>query len=409
MVDGGDAARWLHLNAARGGPDDLSLLVNRVAPAIGATDIVIYLADYTQSSLVPLVGAGAPRDELTIETTLAGRAFTGLQVQRAPDRPDRLWVPLLLGCERLGALEIVSSRAGDPALDRPAWEVAVAVAQVLVNRRLYGDVVERIRRRLPMQVAAETVWGLLPPLTFATDELVITAILEPCYDVGGDIFDYALNGDVLSVGLFDTCGHGIKASALASLVVSAYRNARRTGLDLVDTAISIDRWVRSEHPGLFATALLAELDRRTGVLRTINAGHPGAMLLRDGKAVRALPGPTALPLGLGNLSTRRPRAHEEALHPGDRILAYTDGITDARGDDGERFGLDRLVDFVERALNERLPSPETMRRLVRAVLAYQQDELDDDATALFLEWQPSHLPLEHLEHLTAPDGTIASP
>ena len=42
MVDGGDAARWLHLHAARGGPDDLSLLVNRVAPAIGATDIVIY-------------------------------------------------------------------------------------------------------------------------------------------------------------------------------------------------------------------------------------------------------------------------------------------------------------------------------------------------------------------------------
>lgn len=49
----------------------------------------------------------------------------------------------------------------------------------------------------------------------------------------------------------------------------------------------------------------------------------------------------------------------------------------------------------------------TMRRLVRAVLAHQQDQLDDDATALFLEWQPSHLPLGHLEHLTAPDGTIA--
>ncbi|MEK8108326.1 SpoIIE family protein phosphatase [Micromonospora sp. M12] len=131
--------------------------------------------------------------------------------------------------------------------------------------------------------------GLLPPLTFATDDLVVTAILEPCYDVGGDIFDYALNDDVLSVGLFDTCGHGIKASTLASLVVSAYRNARRCGLDLVDTAISIDRWVRSEHPNFFATALLIELDRRTGRLSIINAGHPGAMLLRDGKAIRELP------------------------------------------------------------------------------------------------------------------------
>ncbi|MFI7590295.1 PP2C family protein-serine/threonine phosphatase [Micromonospora sp. NPDC049359] len=402
MVDAGDAARWLQLNAPRGGPDELSLLVARVAPAIGATEIVIYLADYTQSCLVPMPDAGPTRDELTIETTLAGRAFTTLDVQRAADSPDRLWVPLLLGCERLGVLEVVSPAAGDPALDGPAWELAVNVSQVLVNRRLYGDVVERMRRRLPMQVAAEIVWGLLPPLTFATDELVITAILEPCYDVGGDIFDYALNGDVLSVGLFDTCGHGIKASTLASLVVSAYRNARRSGLDLVDTAISIDRWVRSEHPSYFATALLAELDRRTGRLKMINAGHPGAMLLRAGKAIRELPGPTALPLGLGHLTAARPEVYEEELHPGDRILAYTDGITDARSADGERFGLDRLVDFVNRALNDRLPSPETMRRLVRAVLAYQDEQLDDDATALILEWQPPHVPLGHLRHVAVP-------
>ncbi|KOX05583.1 PP2C family protein-serine/threonine phosphatase [Micromonospora profundi] len=404
MVDAGEAARWLQLNAPRGGPDELSLLVTRAAPAIGATEVVIYLADYTQSSLVPLLGAGLVRDELTIETTLAGRAFTSLDVQRAAETPDRLWVPLLLGCERLGVLEVVSPDAGDAAMDVPAWELAVNIAQVLVNRRLYGDVVERMRRRLPMQVAAEIVWGLLPPLTFATDELVITAILEPCYDVGGDIFDYALNGDVLSVGLFDTCGHGIKASTLASLVVSAYRNARRSGLDLADTATSIDRWVHSEHPGSFATALLAELDRRTGQLRIINAGHPGAMLLRDGKAIRELPGPTALPLGLGYLSAGAPRVHQEELHPGDRILAYTDGITDAKSADGERFGLDRLVDFVGRALNDGLPSPETMRRLVRAVLAYQDDQLDDDATAMFLEWRPPHLPLAHLSRLGVPQG-----
>ncbi|WP_435204149.1 PP2C family protein-serine/threonine phosphatase [Micromonospora sp. bgisy143] len=402
MVDAGDAARWLQLNAPRGGPDELSLLVTRAAPAIGATEIVIYLADYTQSCLVPMLGAGLTRDELTIETTLAGRAFTTLDVQRAAESPDRLWVPLLLGCERLGVLEVVSPAAGDPASDGSVWELAVNVAQVLVNRRLYGDVVERMRRRLPMQVAAEIVWGLLPPLTFATDDVVVTAILEPCYDVGGDIFDYALNGDVLSVGLFDTCGHGIRASSLASLVVSAYRNARRSGLDLVDTAISIDRWVRSEHPSYFATALLAELDRRTGRLSIINAGHPGAMLLRDGKAIRELPGPTALPLGLGHLSERRPRVYEEDLHPGDRLLAYTDGITEARSVDGERFGLDRLVDFVNRALNDSQPSPETMRRLVRAVLAYQDEQLDDDATALILEWQPQHLPLGHLRHVTAP-------
>ncbi|RQW85331.1 phosphatase [Micromonospora globispora] len=401
VVDAGAAERWLQLAAPRGGPDDLSALVARAAPAIGATEIVIYLADYAQARLVPLLGAGLVRDVLPIETTLAGRAFTGLDVQRAVDGGDRMWVPLLVGCERMGVLELVSSAAGDPDMEAPARELAVSVAQLLVNRRPYGDVIERLRPRLPMQVAAEIVWGLLPPLTFATDEIMVTAILEPCYGVGGDIFDYALNGDVLSVGLFDTCGHGIKASTLASLVVSTYRNARRCGLDLVDMASSIDKWVRSEHPNLFATALLAELDRTTGRLRVINAGHPGALLLRDGKAIRELPGPTALPLGIGHLSSRRPDVHEEDLHAGDRILAYTDGITDARSPDGQRFGVDRLVDFVNRALNDQLPTPETMRRLVRAVMAHQGDELQDDATAMFLEWRPPRSPLAHLSALAA--------
>ncbi|MEV0724356.1 PP2C family protein-serine/threonine phosphatase [Micromonospora purpureochromogenes] len=120
---------------------------------------------------------------------------------------------------------------------------------------------------------------------------------------------------------------------------------------------------------------------------------------RGGKAI--MPGPTALPLGIGHLSSRRPDVHEEDLHAGDRILAYPDGITDSRSPDGQRFGVDRLVDFVNRALNDQLPTPETMRRLVRAVMAHQGDELQDDATAMFLEWRPPRSPLAHLSALAA--------
>ncbi|MFC7548506.1 PP2C family protein-serine/threonine phosphatase [Plantactinospora sp. GCM10030261] len=402
MADAGDAVRWLHLSAPGSGPDELSALVSRAAPAIGATEIVIYLADYAQAELVPMPG-GPGRDVLPIETTLPGRAFTTLDLQRAVDAGERVWAPLLVGCERMGVLEVVSPTAGNPELDQPVRELAANIAQLLSNRRSYGDLVERLRRRLPMQVAAEIVWGLLPPLTFATDDLIVTAILEPCYDVGGDVFDYALNGDVLSVGLFDTCGHGIKASTLASLTIGAYRNARRCGLDLAATAISIDRWIRSEHPNLFATGLLVELDRATGRLRMINAGHPGAILLRGHRAIRELPGPTALPLGIGHFAADGPRVYEEELHPGDRLLAYTDGITDARSADGSVFGVDRLVDCVDRALNDQLPTPETMRRLVRAVLAHQDNQLGDDASALLLEWRPPHSPLAHLGGLVAND------
>jgi serine phosphatase RsbU (regulator of sigma subunit) len=397
MAEAANAVRWLQEAAPRTGPDDLSSLVLRVAPTIGAAEIAIFVADYAQSNLVPMPAPGLSRKPMAVETTLGGRAYTSLEIQLPPDSSDRLWVPLVDGCERIGVLEIVTAAAATGRAQTVGRELAACVVQLIKSRRAYGDVIERLRRRLPMQLAAEIVWGLLPPLTFATSDVMVTAILEPCYDVGGDLFDYALNGDVLSVGVFDTCGHGIKATTLASLVVNAYRNARRCGLGLRDTTLSIDKWLRAEHPNLFATAILVELDRATGALRLINAGHPGVQLLRHGRAVRELPGPTALPLGLGNMSTRSPWVYEEHLQTGDRLLAYTDGVTDAMDAEGERFGLARLIDFVERAVNDGLPTPETMRRLISAVLAHQHEELQDDATAVLLEWRPDRNPLAHLD------------
>jgi hypothetical protein len=378
--------RSLQTAVAEVGPDALPALVSRAAAAVGAVDVVIYLADYPQVCLVPLpAGSGAA---VPIEATMAGRAYMSLEVQHAPDQPDRLWVPLVDGCDRLGVVEFVSPAAVNDEVEAACGEVAGYIAQLVKNRRPYGDAVERARRRMPMHIAAEVVWGLLPPLTFGTNDLVITAILEPCYDVGGDVFDYALNGDVLSFALFDTCGHGITASTLAALTINAYRNARRSGLDLVGIAGTIDTWLRAQHPNKFATAVLAELDHITGILRTINAGHPGVQLLRDGRAVKELPGPTALPLGLHHLTGREPTVHEENLQPADRLLVYTDGVTDAYNEAGERFGLGRLLDLVQRALNDELPAPESMRRLVRAVVEHQFEELEDDATAVLVQWQP---------------------
>jgi len=123
----------------------------------------------------------------------------------------RLWQPLLHGAERLGVLE-TRHRVYPSGADRHDLEVIAAlVAELIASRLFYGDAVEHTRRRLPMQVAAEIIWNQLPPLTLAVDGTLLTAVLEPCYDVGGDAFDYAANGDRLHVALFDTVGHGITA------------------------------------------------------------------------------------------------------------------------------------------------------------------------------------------------------
>jgi phosphoserine phosphatase RsbU/P len=374
-------------------PEDLPALAMRAAQLLGAEEITIYLVDYAQTSLLPLAGAGAGRrDVLAVDGTLAGRAFALSEAyETGGDAVHRMWLPLLDGTERLGVLEVVT-KTPPAAPAREHYRMAASLlSHLLVTRRVYGDAVERTRRALPMQLAAEIVWNLLPPLTFATNDVVVSAILEPCYDIGGDAFDYAVNGHVLHAAVFDAVGHGIDASALTSLAISAYRNARRCGLDLVDTYRSIDKWIRAQHPGSFVTAVIAELDTGRGYCRKISAGHPGELLLRDGKLIKALPAPTAMPLGFGDLADPIPGVEEEALQPGDQMLLYTDGVVEARTDDGEIFGLDRLVDFVTRTLADQVSAPETMRRLVHAILAHQHERLQDDATAVLIQWRPSAL------------------
>ncbi|MDT5035393.1 MAG: hypothetical protein QOE03_578 [Micromonosporaceae bacterium] len=371
-------------------PEDLPAMARELATLLGADNLIIYLVDYEQTTLMPHLGPGVPhRDPLLIDTTLAGRVFVTGQELQVPGSPThRLWLPLIDGTERLGVLELIAASDPDDERRRDYQTVASLLAEVLVARRPYGDAFERTRRRLPMQVAAEIIWNHLPPLTFATAEVAVSAILEPCYDVGGDAFDYAANGDILHLALFDAVGHGIAASALTSLAINVYRNGRRCGLDLSDTYRSIDKWVHALHPDSFVTAVLAELDTATGEYRKISAGHPGELLLRGGQLVKQFAAPTAMPLGLGHLGEPIPTIEVEVLQPGDRLLIYTDGIVEARAITGDFFGVDRLIDFITRALADRLPAPETMRRLVRAILAHQHEQLQDDATAALVEWRP---------------------
>ncbi|WP_433727905.1 PP2C family protein-serine/threonine phosphatase [Actinoplanes sp. CA-051413] len=91
---------------------------------------------------------------------------------------------------------------------------------------------------------------------------------------------------------------------------------------------------------------------------------------------------------------------EEALEPGDRLLLHTDGIIEARSADGEQFGVERLTDFTAKALADQLPGPETMRRLVHAILDYQDDRLQDDATVLLAEWRSPAPPQSDTELIT---------
>jgi phosphoserine phosphatase RsbU/P len=369
-------------------PDELPAEINAAVSQVGL-QITVYLVDYEQYRLWPLTERGRPRQEpLSVDGTLAGRAFASVRTIAAgePNRPDRLWVPMIDGSERLGVAEVVMQEVPEDLPDlREFCEALVGLIGHLLTVKLpYGDTLEQVRRTQPMTPAAELLLASLPPLTFSCHRLVVSAVLEPSYDVGGDAYDYAVDGPLAQFMVLDAMGRGMRAGLTCVVAMAAMRTARRVNKGLSAMARAADAAIE-EHFGdqRFITAVLGELEMDTGRLRYINAGHPAPLLLRHGKAVRALTGGRRMPLGLddGVLD-----AAEETLEPGDRLLLYTDGVIEARDDSGELFGTDRLVDLAERSAVAELPAPETLRRLAHSVMEHQGGLPTDDATILLVEW-----------------------
>jgi len=134
------------------------------------------------------------------------------------------------------------------------------------------------------------------------------------------------------------------------------------------------------------TALIAELELSSGRLRWVSAGHPPPLLLRDGRLIKELDLEPAPPLGT-RLATTAPTVGQESLEPGDMLLLYTDGLSEARRPGGELFTVERLGQFIERQAAGGRPAPETLRGLREAIIDRREGTLRDDATALLVEWR----------------------
>jgi hypothetical protein len=375
-----------HLSSAAGIPD---LVDDAVAPlGLGAE---MYLIDLAQQVLRPM--RGGVGSTLEVDGSVAGRAFRLgrlMQGSEAADGTPTLWVPLLDGTERLGVLRMALPASTDPddqELQEHCWLLAGLIGHLVVSKRPYGDAFHQVQRSKPLSVSSELLWQLLPPLTFATEQLVVSAVLEPYDRVGGDGFDYAVDLAHAFFAIYDAVGHDIQAGLTTALTLAATRNSRRQGeTDLVEMGRSADDVIAREAPGRrFVTAVLARLEIATGWLQYLNAGHPAPLLLRANKTVKALDTAHRVPLGVLGSAPGLELGREQ-LEPGDRLLLYTDGIVEARDRDGQEFGVDRLIDLAERSSAGGLPAPETLRRLSHTVREHQAGQLADDATLLLVEW-----------------------
>ena len=378
-------------------PYELAGLFAVSARRLGAQGATTYLADLQQFELMALVDPVAHADDdplpsLSIDATLAGRAYQTQQPQRQGEGDELVlwWLPLLTGTSRLGVLCVeVAPAAVTEALLARLVRLASVAAELLAEKNPYGDTLVRLRRRSPLGLPAEMQYAILPPLSFTSRPVSVSAALEPCYQVAGDTVDYAVDDGRTRVGIFDGMGHGLHSAQCAVFTVVAYRNARRRGLTLTETLHSIDEALTTGLGGeVFTTAVLADLDTRTGLLQWVNAGHPAPLLLRGGRLIRQLQTEPRPPIGLGYLLPDQPvEVSWEQLEPGDLVVLFTDGVVEARSPDGEFFGVERLAELLLRHLAGGLDPPETLRRVVRELLAHHGEQLTDDATLLLLEWR----------------------
>ena len=389
MMTVSSMARLLR-EAQQNSPEDVVANLIVGARELGGANLVLYLVDYEQQVLQPTpnhLEDGTTIEPASVLGTMAGRCFsTQTLLETAGDDELQVWVPVTDRAERLGVLAMTVASLDDDGRAY-AEELGLLAALLVMAAAPYTDRYHLLRRRTDLNLAAEMQWSLLPPLTFSCHGTTVAGLLQPAYQVGGDCFDYALNGDTLSVAVFDAMGHGLPSSVISSLAIGAYRHSRRTQVPLADLFAAMDDAVAGLMGDTFVTALAAELDVRSGRFCWTSAGHPVPVVIRGG---RVLPGPDqvpSLPLGLGLVAREDATVPAEfSLEPGDRVLLYTDGVVEGRSPAGEEFGLEHLLDLFVRESASGLLAGEVLRRLVRSCTDFQGGRLRDDATLLLLEW-----------------------
>ena len=262
---------------------------------------------------------------------------------------------LRVGGELLGRVVASGASMAEPIVTAAIESLAVGLEQIAeAEQRTLGAVAgQEESSTLAADLALgrlqqRTIVSLIAPDVGGYD---LASHYEPAREVGGDFFELfrlRRRGHPLGVVIADVAGKGIAAALLMAFVRPVIHSALTAAPGPADALERTNRILVGElRTALFITALVAKLDVRTGLLRIANAGHEPALIVPgDGGPIRPLEGGGPL---LGAFAKLGIREVETELRKGDQLVLYTDGVTDARGPSGERFGKARLLASIEAA------------------------------------------------------------
>lgn len=243
----------------------------------------------------------------------------------------------------------------------------------LVNVRAVADVAQRVLlHQLPRRVGRHLI---------AVRYISAAAAAR----IGGDLYDVvAVQGSIRLI-IADVQGKGLEAVQTAAVVLAAFRESAYDAADLVAIADHVERSLDHQAPGdRFVTAVIAALPVDGAEVRLLNCGHPAPLLYGRSEAALAEPVEASLPLGLGHLVPGDRKEYAVPFGPGDSMLFYTDGISEARDRSGTFY---QLVQRGGHAMRGRADPDVALDRLYDDVLRHVGGHLHDDSAALLVTRQ----------------------
>lgn len=290
------------------------------------------------------------------------------------DLGAQLLVPLavknrLIGFIGLGQKlsEAPYSRTDLRLLETVAAQAALALENSRLAAAVATEAVERERLSRELEIAREVQQRLLPQTLPVIEGLDYAGICRAALGVGGDYYDFlALPDGNLGLAIGDVSGKGVPAALLMASLQASLRGLAISGsADLAALMSNLNRLIcDATEDHRFATFFYGQYEPRTRRLTYVNAGHDPPMLFRGAEVIRLETGGMIV----GWLPSAVYTQQTLELEPGDLLVAFTDGVSEAQNADRQEWGERRLIDAVSRARG--LPAGDLLRHILAAADAF---------------------------------------
>lgn len=292
-----------------------------------------------------------------------------------------LVLPLGVGERRRGVILLAN-----PAVDfgvgqqRVAETVCSMAAIAIDNALLVRAAVDQQRLQSEMDLARQVQMGMYPTEGLHIGPVAVAGLARPCTETGGDYYTFVERDGRLIAMIGDVSGHGLGAALYTTTAHAVLHQQLRAEAGAGSAIRVLNESLHSTSSGRFMTAAIVDIDPVSLKFQYHSAGHNPLLWLHKGD-VRWLAS-TAMPLGIvaSNPSEELPA---ETFAPGDRLILYTDGITEAADLHGELFGEERLADVAQGLVHE--DADAIIKGLMRAMDAFTTGApINDDVTLVVL-------------------------